>query len=104
LAARELIAEIVAPFGKPRKQLVDLGRRPAPGALDGGEVFLDGERFEDVALLRHPADAGMRALLGAQPRDIAAIELDGAAAVAGDTDDGIDQRGLAHSIATEQRQ
>ena len=39
--------------------------RPGPGLGHGGQVFLDGERAEDAALLRHPADPGGGALLGA---------------------------------------
>jgi hypothetical protein len=62
------------------------------------------ERLEDVALLRHPADADMGALVGAQHGDIGAVERDGAAEIAGDADHGIDQRGLAHAVAAQERQ
>ena len=68
--ARELVAEIAAAFVKPRKQLVDARLGPWAGPGHGGEILLDGERFEDVALLRHPADAGKGALVRAQRRDI----------------------------------
>jgi len=44
------------------------------------------QRAEDVALLRHPADAGAGAPFGGQLGDIAAVEANGAAPVAGDTD------------------
>src|SRR5262249_59126060 len=63
LAAGKLIAEIAAALGEPREQLVDALERPRAGPGDRGEVLLDRERLEDVALLRHPADAGMRALV-----------------------------------------
>src|SRR6516165_9882960 len=76
LAARELVAEIAAALLKPRKQLVDARRGPGAGPRHGGEILLDRERFEDVALLRHPADAGMGALIGAQRRDVAPVEAD----------------------------
>src|SRR5262249_51250507 len=72
LAAGELIAEIAPPLGEPRKQLVDARDRPPPRSLDGSEILLDRERLEDVALLRHPADAGMRPLVRAQWRELAA--------------------------------
>src|SRR6516162_1643460 len=78
LAAGELVAEIAAAFFKPRKQLVDPRLGPWTGPGHGGEILLDGERFEDVALLRHPADAGKRALVRAQRRDVATIEADAA--------------------------
>src|SRR5437868_4072004 len=66
LTPRELIAEIAPPFAEPRKEVVDALRGPRAALGDGREVFLDRERFEDVALLRHPADAGMRTLVRAQ--------------------------------------
>ena len=46
----------------------------------------------------------MGALVGPQPGDVGAVERDGAADIAGDADDGVDQRGLAHAVAAEQRQ
>ena len=66
LAARELVAEIAAAFVQAREQLVDLAVRPRARPRHRGEVLLDRQRLEDVALLRHPADAGMRALVGPQ--------------------------------------
>src|SRR5262249_9762992 len=68
----------------------------------GGEILLDRERFEDVALLRYPADAGMGALIGAQRRDVAAIEADAAGGKARHAHDRIDQSGLAHALAAGQ--
>ena len=104
LAAGELVAEIAPPLGEPREHRVDLAGGPRPRARHGGEVFVDGERLEDVALLRHPADAGMGALVGAQAGDVAPAEPDRAAAIARHADDGVDQRGLAHAVAAEQRE
>ena len=78
---------------------------PRARPRDGGEVLLHGERAEDVALLRHPADAGVRAPLGALARDVAAVERGCVPAVCvRDADDGVDQRGLADAVAAEQRQ
>ena len=45
----------------------------------------------------------MRALVRAQPGDVAAVEPDRAADEAGHAHDRVDQRGLAHAIAAEQR-
>src|SRR5262249_56962061 len=73
LAAGELIAEIAPAFAESRKELVDAVRGPRAGPRHGGEIFLHRERFEDVALLRHPADAGVRAAVRAQRRDVAAL-------------------------------
>src|SRR5258707_432628 len=102
LAARKLVAEVAAAFLKPRKQLVDARLGPWAGPGHGGEILLDGERFEDVALLRHPADAGKGALVRAQRRDVAAIEADTAGEEARHAHDRIDQGGLAHAVAAEQ--
>src|ERR1700757_590196 len=102
LATRELVAEIAAAFLKPRKQLVDARLGPWAGQGHGGEILLDGERFEDVALLWHPADAGKGALVRAQRRDVAAIEADTAGEEARHAHDRIDQGGLAHAVAAEQ--
>ena len=104
LAARELVAEIGPALGEAWKHAVDLVRRPRTRQRDRGQVFMHRERLEDVALLGHPADAGERALLRRQSGDVAPREHDGAAAVAGDADDGVDERGLAHAVAAEQRQ
>src|SRR5262245_58035398 len=102
LAARKLVAEVAAAFLKPRKQLVDARLGPWAGPGHGGEILLDGERFEDVAFLRHPADAGKGALVRAQRRDVAAIEADTAGEEARHAHDRIDQGGLAHAVAAEQ--
>ena len=63
LAAGELIAEIAPPFGKPRKQIVHCRQIPSPGARRDGEVLLHRQRRKNLALLRHPADAGKRAAM-----------------------------------------
>ncbi len=64
---------------------------------------MHGERFENVALLRHPADAAMGALFRTQRGDIGAIERDLAAEIMRDADHRIDQRGLAHAVAAKER-
>src|SRR5581483_6666098 len=73
LAARQLAAEIGAPLLQPGKRGKDALQCPGPGTRDGGEVLLHGERAEDVALLRRPADAGGDAPLGPLARDVASV-------------------------------
>ena len=104
LAAGELVAEIAPPLLQARKHLVDPLHRPRPRLRHRGHVLFHGERAEDVALLRHPADPGPRALVGAQRGDVGAAERQRPAEAAGDADDGVDQRGLAGAVAPEQRQ
>src|SRR5215472_165509 len=101
LATGKLVAEILPPLGKPREQRVDLGDGPAARPRHRGEVLLDGERFEDVALLGHPANSGMGALIGAKCGDVNAIERDATAEIPRHADNGVDQRGLAHAVATQ---
>src|SRR5262249_17778472 len=91
LAAGQLIAEVLPAFGEPWKQGVDFFDGPAARPRHRGEVLLDRERFENVALLRHPADAGLGALVGPQLGDVGAVQRDAAAEIAGDANNGIDQ-------------
>jgi hypothetical protein len=74
LAAGQLIAEILPPLGEPWKQGVDFSDGPAARARHRGEVLFDRERFENIALLRHPADPGMCALIRPQPGDVGAVD------------------------------
>src|SRR5207237_10561226 len=101
LAAGERVAEILPALAEAREQLEHPLRRPRPRPRYRSQVLLDRERLEDVALLRHPADAEHRALLRRQPRDVAAAERDGAATIAGDADDRVHQCGLAHAVPAE---
>ena len=104
LAAGELRAEIAATLAQTREQLEHARRGPRPGPGYRGEIFLDRERLPDVALLRHPAQAGGCALVRAQGRDGATVELDAAAAIARHADQRREQRGLAGAVAPEQRE
>ena len=65
-AARQLCAEVATPFGQSGKQLENPGWRPGAGACHRGQVLKYRERFEDIALLRHPADTGRCPLVGGQ--------------------------------------
>ncbi len=103
-AAGQFVAEIGLAFGQARKHFVNLVDSPRPRLRYRGHVFLDGERFENVALLRHPADAFARALIGTQRRDVLSLERDDAAEAPRDADDGIDKRGFSGAVAAQQRQ
>jgi hypothetical protein len=76
----------VPAFGEPREELERACRRKATGARDRGEIFLDGQRLENVALLRDPADTGGRALIRPQRRQRLSHELDVAAEVTSDAE------------------
>src|SRR5262249_56513252 len=64
----------------------------------------DGERGENLALLRHPGEAVARAPMRGNTRDVAAAPNDGAAADAGEAHDGEKERRLADAVASEQGQ
>jgi len=104
LAAGKLVAVIASPFLEARKHLVDPLNRPRPRLGNGRHVLLDRQRAKDIALLRHPADPCSRPLVRPEARDVLATEPERAAKAACDTDDGIDQRRLAGTVAPQQRQ
>src|SRR5205823_5647328 len=83
LAARELVAEMVAALFQPRKHLVDCFHGPRPRLGDRGHVLFHRQRAEDIALLRHPADAGPRPLVRPHLGDILTTKADGSAEPAG---------------------
>ena len=58
LAAGELVAHVGLALGQAREHRVGALRRPRARPRDRGQVLVDRQRLEDVALLRHPADAG----------------------------------------------
>ena len=104
LAAGELVAHVASTLAQPREQRVDARERPFAGARDDGEVLLDGQRREDVALLRHPPQACARAAVAGNPDDVLAGEADDAAALACRSDERCEQRRLAHAVAAEERE
>ena len=75
-----LITEIAPPLGKPRKQVVHLRQVPSAGTRGDGEIFLHRQRRKNLALLRHPADAGPGAPMRRALRDVLAAPQDLAAA------------------------
>ncbi len=103
LAARQLPAHYAAPLPKAWKERVDPFDRPGSGNRDRGQVLLDGQRAEDVALLRRPANAAPSAPVRRERRDVLARERDSTAKARGDADQRIDNRRLADAVAPQQR-
>src|SRR5438034_93140 len=101
LAAGELVAEMVAALFQPRKHLVDFFHGPSAGLRHRGHVLFHRQRAKDIALLRHPADAGPRPLVRPHPGDILPPQADSSSETAGDPDNRIDQRGLAGAVASQ---
>ena len=104
LAAREVIAAVPAARGERGKELVDPGERPGPGLRRDNQVLLDRQRREDLALLRHEADAEPRAPVGRQGRDIASGKADMPGMQRGMPHDGREQRRLADPVAAQDRE
>src|SRR5581483_1817224 len=104
LAAGELVAEVRPALFEAREELMDLRQAPRPAARGDAEVLLHGERREDLALLRAPADPEARALVGGQARDVAPLPQDRALVQAGEAHDGEEQRALADAVPSEHRQ
>ena len=86
------------------KQPVHAIHRPWTRPRDRGQVLLHRERLEDVALLRHPADAGDRARLRGRRRQVAAVEHDRSGEAPRDPHDRVHERRLAGAVAPEHRQ
>ena len=76
LAARQRPAGLLPTFLEAREEPEYALQGPRSGPRHGGDVLLHGERAEDVALLRHPADAERGSRLGRQGSDLAAGERD----------------------------
>src|SRR6185437_12966133 len=88
-------------LAQPRKEIVGGVEVPPAGARGDREVLLDGEIGENLALLRHPADACERALVGGEPADVLAAPDDAAAAKLGEAHQGEEQRAFADAVAPE---
>ena len=103
-AARQMASQIGAALLQARKHVVHLSHGPGSGTGHRRQVLVHGQGFKDVALLRHPADAGARTRVRGCVGEIAAREGEHAAASAGDADDRVDERRLAGAVAAEHRQ
>src|SRR5262249_18440235 len=92
----------IAPaLGKTRKQSIDVRQRPVPRTGGNAEIFLYGQRRENFALLRHPADTGARAPMRRLAGNIGATPEDAAAAHPGKSHNGEKQRRFADTVAAE---
>ena len=111
LAARQLRAQIGFALGQAREHLVHPLRRPrwcaapcTPGTRHGRQVFVHRERFENIALLRHPANAGTRARLRRQGMQWHAGQHDLTRVLAGSTRQRVHQGGFTGAVAPQERQ
>src|SRR5688572_25657522 len=100
LPARQVAAAAPEHALQHREHLEDARR-------DGGrahqQVLFHREAREDLAPLRHVAQAGARTLVGFRLHQVELVEPDVAAARGHEAHQGLEQRGLAHAVATEQR-
>ena len=106
LAAGELSAAVVFPFGEARERVIDALDRPGAGLARRGhaQVFVDGERAPEPATLRHVADAVPRDLRRRKAQHLFAAHADRAARRAREPHDGLAQGRLAHAVAPDDRQ
>ena len=66
------------------------------------QVFTHRQLGNDLPTLGHVADASAGAAMGRHRRDLLAGQLDAAAALPQQTDDRLQQGGLAHAVETDQ--
>src|SRR6266480_3709551 len=104
LAAGDLVALVGAPPREAREEVVYTIERPAAGTSGDAEIFLDAERREDLALLRHEADAQARALVDRQARNRFLGKENFPRGVSGMAHDGGEQGGLADAVAPQYSQ
>ena len=87
--------------GKSSNSSVGSGVRPRLVGQAHREVFLHREAAEDLAPLRHVADAAANALVRRVVRDVGAAEADTAGAHRHDAHQALQQRRLADAVAAE---
>ena len=104
LAARQVVPPAAPALGEPREQRVDAREVPAAGARRHGEVLLDAQRGEDLALLGDPPEPGPRAAMGRHPRQVAAAPPDHPAGHVRVAHDREEERGLADPVPAEDRE
>jgi len=106
LAAGEIAAAAARHLLQRGKQVIDVRRNRArtvfPHAQADAQILLDGQLRKDVASLRHVADAEPRAALGRTADEIDACELDPAGGRRQQPHDALQERRLAHAVATHQ--
>src|SRR2546425_5190179 len=111
LASREGLARLLQPLGEAREVVEHLlepataERRRAVG--DGREAQLEvlahRQPREDAPALRHEPDPEARDLVGGEPGEVVAVELDRPAPRLEKAHRGLHERGLAHAVPAEQR-
>src|SRR5215470_12911911 len=104
LAAGERASQLTASGGQPREELVDVREGPPPRPRGDGKIFLERQRREHVACLRHVADAEARPLVDGQTRDRATSVLDLPGVERGVPHDRAKQGRLADTVAPEHGQ
>src|SRR5215472_10983945 len=105
LAARELVRAVAPPLAQPGEELVHALQAPAPAAAPRHlEVLAHGERRKDTAALGHEGHAAFHHAIRWPGRDVRSLETHATAAGRREPDDGADERGLAHAVATEDPQ
>src|SRR5574341_383645 len=107
LAARERSGLLSPPLAQDREERVDaLEALPDPGAvsLDIGahlEVLEDGHLRQHDAPLRHIGKPARQNLVGAEARDVLAVEHDAPARGPDEAHDGLEGGGLARAVGTD---
>ena len=105
LPARQVAAAPLQHLLQHREEVEDLRRNhppPAPRAETGAQVLLHRQLREDLASLRHVADAEPCARFGRHLRQLDAIERDRARVRREQPHDALQQGGLAHAVAPHQ--
>src|SRR5262249_55893444 len=105
LPAAHGAGRLAAAFGQDREVVVDeVVELAVAGAVDhlaDREVLLDRHAGKDLAALRNVADAALRAALGRQGRDLAALEPDRAVPDPQLADQALHHRRLADAVAAD---
>jgi len=101
LASGELVAHVRLALGEARKQFVYSLQVPAPGTRRHGQVLLERQRRENLALLRDPAQTPARPRVRRGGGHVPAAPQDGAAHQPGIAHEGEEQGGLADSVSAE---
>src|SRR6185503_21304183 len=101
LTAGKLVTVITLALRKTREKIVDAFPRPFALCRRDTQILVDRERGENLALLRHIADAGARTAMRREAGDLLAGELDAAAAQRCQAHDRHQQGRLANAVATE---
>src|SRR5947208_5264462 len=95
--AREVVEHLLEPATAERRRTVGDGREAQL------EVLAHRQPREDAPALRHEPDPEARDLVGGEPGEVVAVELDRPAPRLEKAHRGLHERGLAHAVPAEQR-